>query len=218
MPSFWARRPANHAGACNADRYDTYVEGMALTHAKAAGSGEDPRPLRFEPLPLDLLNTTWIEGGRVCDLLETVAGTAIWLDSAVLEAQWKPDRVDEAHRQYLCAARGVLRALAEHPDDPVARQHFNGLLRHGHRGLYLRADGPTTQVVVDDRHWLVPWLAGEAYFDLLNRVPDRIQQCQHPQCVLWYLDTSPSGTRRWCSMTICGNRVKARRYYKRKPN
>jgi predicted RNA-binding Zn ribbon-like protein len=84
--------------------------------------------------------------------------------------------------------------------------------------LYLRADGPTTEVVVDDGHWLVPWLAGEAYFDLVNRVPDRIQQCQHPQCVLWYLDTSPSGTRRWCSMTICGNRVKARRHYKRKPN
>ncbi|OPX12458.1 CGNR zinc finger domain-containing protein, partial [Gordonia sp. i37] len=44
------------------------------------------------------------------------------------------------------------------------------------------------------------------------RVPDRIRQCQHPQCVLWYLDTSRSGTRRWCSMAICGNRTKARRH------
>lgn len=188
-----------------------------MTRAGRDRLGEDPRPLRFEPLPLDLLNTTWIEHGRVCDLLDTVAGAAIWLDSAVLEALWKPDRVDEAHRRCLSAARDVIRALAERPDHPAARERFNGLLGRGHRRLSLAEDGPATEVVADGQHWVVPWLAGEAYWDLLHRVPDRIRQCQHPQCVLWYLDTSPSATRRWCSMSVCGNRVKARRHCSRRP-
>ncbi|WP_245997945.1 CGNR zinc finger domain-containing protein [Nocardia pseudobrasiliensis] len=30
-----------------------------------------------------------------------------------------------------------------------------------------------------------------------------------------YLDPSPSGRRRWCSMATCGNRAKARRHYDR---
>jgi predicted RNA-binding Zn ribbon-like protein len=33
--------------------------------------------------------------------------------------------------------------------------------------------------------------------------------------VLWFHDTTRSGTRRWCSMTACGNRLKARRHYRR---
>ena len=204
------------ARICRLECHDAFVEDMAVTSVRAGGLREDPRPLRGEPLPLDLLNTTWVEGGSERDLLETVAGTAIWLDSAVLDDRWRPDRVDETHRRCLYAARGVLRALAEHPHDWGARRDFNGLLSRGHRGLILDTHGPATQVVVDEPHWVVPWLAGETYLDLLDRVPDRIRQCQHPQCVLWYLDTSPSATRRWCSMTVCGNRAKAQRHYHRK--
>jgi predicted RNA-binding Zn ribbon-like protein len=35
----------------------------------------------------------------------------------------------------------------------------------------------------------------------------RVRQCG--ACVLHFLDTSKKGTRRWCSMDICGNRAKA---------
>jgi predicted RNA-binding Zn ribbon-like protein len=33
--------------------------------------------------------------------------------------------------------------------------------------------------------------------------------------VLWFYDTTRNGTRRWCSMAICGNRAKAHRHYDR---
>lgn len=51
----------------------------------------------------------------------------------------------------------------------------------------------------------------------LERVPvDRIRKCEHEQCILYFIDTSKSGKRRWCSMETCGNRQKAAEFYARK--
>lgn len=44
-------------------------------------SGADPRPLTGEPLAIDLLNTRWIDGDGPHDLLDSVSGLAVWLDS-----------------------------------------------------------------------------------------------------------------------------------------
>lgn len=41
-------------------------------------------------------------------------------------------------------------------------------------------------------------------------VDGRIRECSADDCALVYLDTSRSGTRRWCSMQRCGNRAKVR--------
>ncbi len=38
----------------------------------------------------------------------------------------------------------------------------------------------------------------------------RVRKCG--QCVLHFYDTSKKGTRRWCSMRLCGNRVKVAAY------
>jgi predicted RNA-binding Zn ribbon-like protein len=43
----------------------------------------------------------------------------------------------------------------------------------------------------------------------------RIKQCASPTCDRFFLDESKSGTRTWCSMKTCGNRMKAARYYER---
>jgi predicted RNA-binding Zn ribbon-like protein len=40
--------------------------------------------------------------------------------------------------------------------------------------------------------------------------PERIRKC--PNCVLHFQDTSKKGTRRWCSMRLCGNRFKVAAY------
>jgi predicted RNA-binding Zn ribbon-like protein len=39
---------------------------------------------------------------------------------------------------------------------------------------------------------------------------DRVRKCG--QCVLHFHDTSKKGTRRWCSMQLCGNRLKVAAY------
>ena len=38
----------------------------------------------------------------------------------------------------------------------------------------------------------------------------RIRTCAAPGCAGVFLDTSRSGTRRWCDMARCGNRTKVR--------
>lgn len=36
----------------------------------------------------------------------------------------------------------------------------------------------------------------------------RIRQCESPTCSIFFVDTSRSGRRRWCSMSACGNKAK----------
>jgi predicted RNA-binding Zn ribbon-like protein len=42
----------------------------------------------------------------------------------------------------------------------------------------------------------------------------RVRKCG--QCVLHFQDTSKKGTRRWCSMQLCGNRLKVAAYAARR--
>lgn len=51
-----------------------------------------------------------------------------------------------------------------------------------------------------------------------NTSIERIRECEHPECILYFVDTSKSGKRRWCSMELCGNRQKAAEFYARKKN
>ena len=47
--------------------------------------------------------------------------------------------------------------------------------------------------------------------NLLSKVDSgRVRKCEH--CVLHFYDTSKIGTRRWCSMRLCGNRSKVAAY------
>ena len=41
----------------------------------------------------------------------------------------------------------------------------------------------------------------------------RLRQCE--SCVVHFFDTSKKGSRRWCSMNICGNKVKVAAYQRR---
>ncbi|RBP94977.1 CGNR zinc finger protein [Cytobacillus firmus] len=51
----------------------------------------------------------------------------------------------------------------------------------------------------------------------LDTIPThRIRNCEHPECRLYFVDTSKSGKRRWCSMELCGNRQKSAEFYARK--
>lgn len=39
-----------------------------------------------------------------------------------------------------------------------------------------------------------------------------VHRCEGQRCYLLFVDTSPSGRRRWCSMQRCGNRAKVRKH------
>jgi predicted RNA-binding Zn ribbon-like protein len=44
---------------------------------------------------------------------------------------------------------------------------------------------------------------------------DRIRECAFPECAWLFLDQSRNRSRRWCDMSVCGNRTKARRHYRK---
>ena len=55
----------------------------------------------------------------------------------------------------------------------------------------------------------------DATADLLTQTePSRIRKCE--SCVVHFVDTSKKGSRRWCSMNICGNKLKVASYQRRK--
>ena len=54
----------------------------------------------------------------------------------------------------------------------------------------------------------------EAVASLLTET-DRARMRKCESCVVHFLDTSKKGSRRWCSMNICGNRVKVASYQRR---
>jgi predicted RNA-binding Zn ribbon-like protein len=41
---------------------------------------------------------------------------------------------------------------------------------------------------------------------------ERVRECASPTCAWLFLDRSRNASRRWCDMTVCGNRAKARRH------
>lgn len=43
----------------------------------------------------------------------------------------------------------------------------------------------------------------------------RVRACGSEDCGWLFVDTSRNGSRRWCDMSDCGNRAKARRHYNR---
>lgn len=46
----------------------------------------------------------------------------------------------------------------------------------------------------------------------------RLRRCPAEDCAWAFWDSSTKGTRRWCTMSVCGNREKARKYAQRRRN
>ena len=160
----------------------------------------DPRPLPGEPLALDLLDTEFVVEGEPVDLLAAPGPCAAWRHHAL-----GPE-----------AGAAGADGDRDGPVPPEARDALDRVLARGRVRRSLGPDGrPAATVEVADPAWRPAVLAAYDLLDILAEHPDRIRQCEHDKCVLWFLDTSRNGTRRWCTMARCGNRAKAERHYRR---
>ncbi|MEV2274765.1 CGNR zinc finger domain-containing protein [Nocardiopsis sp. NPDC049922] len=169
------------------------------------------RPLVGEPVAMDLLNTRWVQGATVHDLLDGVEGLRQWLGEAGLDARFDADPTTLERALF---ARDALAVLVDTPADAEAAARLNEVLGHGAVRRALRDGAPAVTVEFDDPSWGPAWTAAADYLDLLDS-PDRVRGCANPACVLHFFDTSRNGTRRWCSMAGCGNRAKAARHHAR---
>ena len=60
--------------------------------------------------------------------------------------------------------------------------------------------------------WPVTWSAADL---LTHGDPVRLKRCADDGCSWFFYDASRNRSRRWCSMSTCGNRAKAQRHYQR---
>jgi predicted RNA-binding Zn ribbon-like protein len=59
------------------------------------------------------------------------------------------------------------------------------------------------------------WMIADAAAQLFTTQAHLLRECAGEACGWLFLDTSRNHSRRWCDMTDCGNRAKARRHYQR---
>jgi predicted RNA-binding Zn ribbon-like protein len=85
-------------------------------------------------------------------------------------------------------------------------------------GRIVETDDGFTWDWADDRQTLdhILWPVARSAADLLASAQlERARQCADERCGWLFLDMSRNHSRRWCSMEECGNRNKAREYYRR---
>lgn len=146
--------------------------------------------------------------------LPDVAALALWLSEAGLGDDLRPTQAD------LEAARALRQSIFELgtallAGRPLGRRALATLnaaaegLRHGAPRLDSRA---RAQWVSDAP---VAVALGRVAADAILRFstePERLAVCERPECGALLLSRSRSDRRRWCSMELCGNRVKVAAY------
>ena len=105
--------------------------------------------------------------------------------SALVDGRPLPSRVIPETNAYLAASVGRTRLIE-------------------HNGRYQLASEPqfrTPEAFVTPIAHSLAKLLSEA--DLR-----RLRKCKNPDCILYFYDTTKSGTRAWCSLDLCGNKLR----------
>jgi predicted RNA-binding Zn ribbon-like protein len=199
-----------------------------MIQRQAAPDGEDRFLFLGNHLTLDFLNTRPVLNDGPMELLPDFSALLRWFHAAKLISSRDMVRLQ---RQWGGSARAqrtveAMRELRERLRKEVLAWEQGGAVHHSTVAELnrLMADHPTlTKLTVGGRAF-----ATELYFvtrrpeDLLAPLAhsaaslfahadrNRVRKCR--QCVLHFHDTSKKGTRRWCSMQLCGNRIKVAAY------
>src|ERR1700742_1799862 len=180
---------------------------------------------------LDFLNTKPVLAEGPTELLPDFEALERWLIAAggvnsaktkALVRGWRNSAEARAFLKELIGFRERLRSAVVRmeagatPSDDFLKEVNARLLEYPPRTALRKRDG---RVVVEPIFepqepadlW-APIVQGVA--DLLSEPQtQRLRQCE--SCVLHFFDTSKKGSRRWCSMNLCGNKGKVAAYQRR---
>jgi predicted RNA-binding Zn ribbon-like protein len=183
---------------------------------------------------IDFVNTEIVERGRRIELLRDFGDLVSWLAQAqVLDAglatallrRWGRTSTAADALSGALAFRRVLRDMIDglsrgaRPSDAALARINTILRRHavevgvvrGRSGFERRQMFRPTEPL----DLLVP--VAESASDLLcHGDPGLVLKCENPRCILYFYDTTRNHARRWCSMTVCGNRMKVAAHYRRR--
>lgn len=180
---------------------------------------------------LDLLNTALVSDGGPVELLPDTRALEHWLVASGLVTtprlkaslrEWRDSEEARAFLRQLLAFRDHLRAAVlrlEAGKMPGADflAELNQLLQaHPVRAAIGLRNGRLEQeqafgVSMADNLWAL--FAAQTAALFTNVQTSRIRKCE--SCVVHFNDVSKKGSRRWCSMNLCGNKVKVAAYQRR---
>jgi len=180
-----------------------------------------PQPGGREPAPgalalvQDLVNTVDREHGP--DLLDDARGLREWLDHRGLAAEGVSARDLRHARELREALRGLLLAnngAAEPP--PGARAVLEAAAARARLTVRLPAEGAALTPVSPGVDGALGTVVAAAVVAMWDGSWPRLKACPREVCHWAFFDRSPNASASWCAMSICGSRVKASAYYRRR--
>jgi predicted RNA-binding Zn ribbon-like protein len=181
---------------------------------------------------LNLLNTKPVLADAPTELLPDVRALERWLIASGMVAApktraivrgWRHSTAATAFLERLIAFRERLREAVLRiengslPTDAFLAEVNSLLLQYPRRTSLRKQDGKVIrETLFEPRRPADLWAPIiDATADLLAETESsRIRKCE--SCVVHFFDTSKKGSRRWCSMNICGNKHKVAAYQKRR--
>jgi predicted RNA-binding Zn ribbon-like protein len=182
-------------------------------------------------LALDFLNTKLVLPEGPKELLPNVAALVRWLvASGVLTSQkgkalarkWRDTPRSAVFLEELLTFRERLRAVVVRQETGYSVSdafisELNSALKEHPSVIALQWKGQklNREVMVEPEEPDDIWAPiAVAVAELLSDLPlARLRKCE--ACVVHFLDKSKKGSRRWCSMNICGNKIKVAAYQQR---
>ena len=180
-------------------------------------------PLLADHLALDLLNTEARDDGTAVEFWHGGDDVLRWLARQGIVPAPGAAAADLAA---LLAHALALRTLAR---ELIGRRSEGKTIAPDGLNAYLHAHLSAPHLALDAAGGLVLRRVplGDAIAALLGPVAEAVaqllaegdftlvRQCEHPECVLWFYDSTKAHKRRWCSMALCGNRHKAAQFRKK---
>jgi predicted RNA-binding Zn ribbon-like protein len=184
---------------------------------------------------LDFINTQMIVKGKLTDLIERFEDLVSWLVQAKLltksqseglgaklDSRGMNSLLEQAKRlrttvRFIAERiatrkpipdqpiQAINQCLSQHPSYPQLVRTKKGFERHFH------------SAAIATETLLAP--LAEAASDMLCLLNFAlIKKCANAVCILYFYDTTKNHRRNWCSMQLCGNRMKVAAYFERKRN
>ncbi|WP_067808432.1 CGNR zinc finger domain-containing protein [Nocardia beijingensis] len=159
-------------------------------------------------LALDFAGTVKARSTTFEDVLTSPAALADWIVAARLLDNPPPSDADtlaRAVRLREAAYRMAVACTRDSAFDDADRRTVNEFAGSAPPSVSLRPDG--TVLRAGDADAALAAIARSAIELLGSRA--LVKECGRAACTRLYVDTSRGGSRRWCDMTLCGNRAKS---------
>jgi predicted RNA-binding Zn ribbon-like protein len=188
------------------------VEREALLSGLVHPGGREPAPGALR-LVQAFVNTVDREHGP--DLLDAPAGLAEWLDRHLMPAPVGDAELDRA-REVREALRALLLANNGEPYDPGAQEALERASRRARLEAAFPPDGAALVPRAGGVDAALGRILAAAFAAMLDGSWKRLKACPRDVCGWAFYDRSTNASATWCSMRVCGGRVKAGAYYRRR--